>query len=54
MIKPELVIQADHIQRSYVDGGNTVDVLRDVNLHVHAGEMVAIVGAQVKARYYMC
>ncbi|MEZ2741981.1 ABC transporter ATP-binding protein [Paenalcaligenes hominis] len=45
MIKPELVIQADHIQRSYVDGGNTVDVLRDVNLHVHAGEMVAIVGA---------
>ncbi|AQS50794.1 lipoprotein ABC transporter ATP-binding protein [Paenalcaligenes hominis] len=45
MIKPELVIQADHIQRSYMDGGNTVDVLRDVNLHVHAGEMVAIVGA---------
>ncbi|GGE69014.1 MAG TPA: ABC transporter ATP-binding protein [Paenalcaligenes hominis] len=45
MIKKELVIQADHIQRSYIDGGNTVDVLRDVNLHVHAGEMVAIVGA---------
>lgn len=45
MIKQERVIQADHIQRSYIDGGNTVDVLRDVNLHVHAGEMVAIVGA---------
>lgn len=45
MIKKERVIQAAHIQRSYIDGGNTVDVLRDVNLHVHAGEMVAIVGA---------
>lgn len=45
MTKASLVIQAEHIQRNYVDGGVTVEVLRDVNLHVQAGEMVAIVGA---------
>lgn len=40
-----LILQADHIQRSYVDGVDRVEVLRDVNLHVKKGEMVAIVGA---------
>ncbi len=45
MIKSSLVIQADHIQRHYMDGGQPVEVLRDVNLHVKTGEMVAIVGA---------
>lgn len=40
-----LVLQADHIQRSYDDGVDRVEVLRDVNLHVKKGEMVAIVGA---------
>lgn len=41
----KLVIRAEHIQRTYQDGANSVQVLRDVNLHVRAGEMVAIVGA---------
>lgn len=41
----KLVIQAEHIQRTYQDGGSPVQVLRDVNLHVKTGEMVAIVGA---------
>lgn len=45
MTNSSLVIQAEHIQRSYQDGGVAVEVLRDVNLHVSAGEMVAIVGA---------
>lgn len=39
------VIDAQHIQRHYDDGANRVDVLRDVNLQVSKGEMVAIVGA---------
>lgn len=40
-----LVLDAQHIQRHYDDGGNRVEVLRDVNLQVTSGEMVAIVGA---------
>lgn len=44
MIK-HLVLDAQHIQRYYEDGDNRVEVLRDVNLQVATGEMVAIVGA---------
>lgn len=33
------------IGRAFVSGEQTVDVLRNVNLQIHAGEMVAIVGA---------
>lgn len=40
-----LVLNAQHIQRHYEDGSRRVEVLRDVNLHVAKGEMVAIVGA---------
>lgn len=40
-----LVLNAQHIQRHYEDGNRRVEVLRDVNLHVAKGEMVAIVGA---------
>lgn len=39
------VLEAQHIQRYYDDGGNKVEVLRDVNLRVGTAEMVAIVGA---------
>lgn len=39
------VIVAHGIARSYQEGDQRIDVLRDVNLQVHAGEMVAIVGA---------
>ncbi len=41
----EPVIRARGIERSYEEGGRTVHVLRGVDLDVHAGEMVAIVGA---------
>ena len=40
-----LVLNAQHVKRHYEDGVNWVEVLRDVNLHVAKGEMVAIVGA---------
>ena len=45
MIKTDVVIDAQRLQRHYEDGNTRVEVLRDVNLRVKAGEMVAIVGA---------
>ncbi|NYT36529.1 lipoprotein-releasing ABC transporter ATP-binding protein LolD [Allopusillimonas soli] len=39
------VLQATHLVKTYTEGGNMVEVLRDVSLHVERGEMVAIVGA---------
>jgi len=38
-------LQASGITKSYVAGQTTLTVLRDLNLEVDAGEMVAIVGA---------
>jgi lipoprotein-releasing system ATP-binding protein len=47
MIKPAVnhVISARNLIKTYEEGGRVVPVLRDVSLHVDAGEMVAIVGA---------
>jgi putative ABC transport system ATP-binding protein len=42
MSKP--VIQLDHVTRIYGEGDSAVHALRGVNLTVHAGEMVAIMG----------
>src|SRR3546814_5333852 len=39
------VLQARHLCKSYDEGGDRIDVLRDVSLHVERREMVAIVGA---------
>jgi lipoprotein-releasing system ATP-binding protein len=39
------VISARNLVKTYYEGGQAVHVLRDVSLHVDAGEMVAIVGA---------
>jgi len=39
------VLSASRLQRVYAEGDVRIDVLRDVNLDVAAGEMVAIVGA---------
>ncbi|MFA7668846.1 MAG: ATP-binding cassette domain-containing protein [Burkholderiaceae bacterium] len=39
------VLRAVNLVKRYTEGGATVEVLRDVSLHIGAGEMVAIVGA---------
>ena len=41
----QMVLMAKHIRKAYRDGDTSVDVLKDINLEVLAGEMVAIVGA---------
>jgi len=38
-------LEARAVRKSYVAAGRTLPVLRDLDLHVEAGEMVAIVGA---------
>ncbi|NYT86195.1 lipoprotein-releasing ABC transporter ATP-binding protein LolD [Pollutimonas harenae] len=38
-------LSARNLVKTYQEGGREVQVLRDVSLHVDAGEMVAIVGA---------
>lgn len=42
---PKSVLKAVNLVKRYTEGGDTVEVLRDVSLHINAGEMVAIVGA---------
>ncbi|HEU0231565.1 MAG TPA: lipoprotein-releasing ABC transporter ATP-binding protein LolD [Burkholderiaceae bacterium] len=39
------VLQARSLHKVYDEGGERIEVLRDVSLHVARGEMVAIVGA---------
>src|SRR5690606_1113551 len=39
------VLRAVNLVKRYTEGGATIEVLRDVSLHIAAGEMVAIVGA---------
>lgn len=39
------VLRAQNLVKRYSEGGNTIEVLSDVSLHIGAGEMVAIVGA---------
>ena len=41
----EPVLFCQGLSRSYVEGGNTLQVLKDVNLSIMAGESVAIKGA---------
>ena len=40
----EPVLYCQHLSRSYQEGGNTLEVLKDVNLSVAAGQSVAIKG----------
>ena len=40
----ELVIDINHLVKSYETGAETITVLKDVNLHVRRGEMVAVMG----------
>lgn len=39
------LIRATDVRKSFITNGNRVDVLRGVDLDIHEGEMVAIVGA---------
>jgi len=41
----DTVIECRHLNKSFQDGKLSVEVLNDINLVVHAGEQVAIVGA---------
>jgi len=41
----DYVLQAHNLFKTYDEGDERIDVLRDVSLHVERGEMVAIVGA---------
>lgn len=41
----KIILQAKNIQRSFDDGRNQVDVLKGINLEVHQGEFVAIIGS---------
>ncbi|MBT6143712.1 ATP-binding cassette domain-containing protein, partial [bacterium] len=40
----EGVIVCEHLSRTYREGGKDLQVLRDINLVVQAGESVAITG----------
>jgi len=40
----ELVIDINHLGKHYETGTESISVLRDVNLHVYRGEMVAVMG----------
>lgn len=41
----QAVISCDHLQRTYSQGPQTVEVLKDINLEVRAGDQIAIVGS---------
>ncbi|WP_162526896.1 MacB family efflux pump subunit [Yersinia canariae] len=40
-----ILLQLDNVSRWFVTGEETVQVLKNINLTIHSGEMVAIVGA---------
>jgi len=44
MNNDEMVIDIKHLTKDYNSGGDTIHVLRDINLEVRRGEMVAIMG----------
>jgi putative ABC transport system ATP-binding protein len=39
-----MIIELDHIEKTYGSGSNAVPVLHDVNLHIEEGEYIAIMG----------
>ncbi len=44
-ILPKLIIEASQIRKSYFIGKSELSVLKDINLNIEAGEIVAVVGA---------
>lgn len=43
--EPELMLECRHLSKTYSSGPEEVRVLQDVNLQVHAGDRIAIVGS---------
>ena len=39
-----MIIELDHIEKTYGSGSNAVPVLHDVNMHIEEGEYIAIMG----------
>ena len=48
MVNKMSVIELQHIQKSYVDGNQMHDVIKDLSLTVEPQEFVAILGPQVQ------
>lgn len=40
-----MILQAKHVQKTFIDGERRLDILKDININISTGEMVAIVGA---------
>ena len=40
----ELVVQVEHLTKDYFNGQEKIKVLKDINLGVRRGEMVAVMG----------
>ncbi|RCL03750.1 MAG: macrolide transport system ATP-binding/permease protein [Candidatus Tokpelaia sp. JSC161] len=45
MLKNDPIIKLINVQRSFMSGETTVHALKNINLSIHKGEMVAIIGA---------
>lgn len=45
MEENNIVLACEHLQKTYSQGPQEVQVLRDVNLHIAAGDRIAIVGS---------
>jgi len=43
-MESEIIIETQDLCKDYVDGGNVIHALRDVNIRIYRGEMVAIMG----------
>lgn len=44
MLQSENLVACSHVKRIFFDGPRRIEVLKDVNLHVAKGEMIAVVG----------
>ena len=49
-----VVLEASHVVKSYREGTSALPVLKDVNLRIHAGEAVAVLGASGSGSQRSC
>ena len=45
MSNQSVVFQLSHLKKSYVQGSHSLDILKDINLELKPGELVALVGS---------